>query len=146
MRIRIACRRNSRNTQGYVYIYGAEITVNYAVPIYHNITTVLNKIGKGDGTIDPEAGTYRYLDESSFRLSIHPTNDSFKVKVTDNGTDITSSLVKELIPTGGTASAIIASDGYSCDSSLTNESSFSSAVGNGSDTSQNITTNGYASG
>lgn len=30
--IRINCRRNSRNTTGYMYIYGAEIEINYTTP------------------------------------------------------------------------------------------------------------------
>ncbi len=36
--IRINCRRASRNTTGYMYIYGAEILVDYTVPVHYNIT------------------------------------------------------------------------------------------------------------
>lgn len=35
--IRINCRRASRNTTGYMYIYGAEILVNYTIPVYYDI-------------------------------------------------------------------------------------------------------------
>lgn len=37
--IRINCRRASRNTTGYMYIYGAEIEVNYSLP--YTITTAI---------------------------------------------------------------------------------------------------------
>lgn len=36
--IRINCRRANKNTTSYVYIYGAEILVDYTVPIYHNVS------------------------------------------------------------------------------------------------------------
>lgn len=35
--IRINCRRASRNTTGYMYIYGAEILVDYTVPVYYDV-------------------------------------------------------------------------------------------------------------
>lgn len=36
--IRINCRRANRNTTGYVYIYGAEILVDYTIPTYHTVS------------------------------------------------------------------------------------------------------------
>lgn len=36
--IRINCRRASRYTTSYVYIYGAEILVDYTVPTYYNVS------------------------------------------------------------------------------------------------------------
>ena len=36
--IRINCRRASRNTAAYMYIYGAEIEVTYTLPVYHSVT------------------------------------------------------------------------------------------------------------
>lgn len=36
--IRINCRRASRNTTSYMYIYGAEILVDYTVPVHYDIT------------------------------------------------------------------------------------------------------------
>ena len=35
--IRINCRRASSNTTGYMYIYGAEILVDYNVPVYYDV-------------------------------------------------------------------------------------------------------------
>ena len=36
--IRINCRRASKNTTSYMYIYGAEIEVTYTLPVYHSVT------------------------------------------------------------------------------------------------------------
>lgn len=36
--IRINCRRASRNTTSYMYIYGAEIEVDYTIPVYYDVT------------------------------------------------------------------------------------------------------------
>lgn len=36
--IRINCRRASRNTTSYMYIYGAEIEATYTLPVYHSVT------------------------------------------------------------------------------------------------------------
>ena len=82
--IRINCRRASRNTTGYMYIYGAEIEVNYTVPNPRTITTTLT----GNGSIDP-SGTETYYDGDEYNLSIIPTNSSDAVSATKNGTAIT---------------------------------------------------------
>lgn len=42
--IRINCRRASRNTTSYMYIYGAEILVDYTLPVYHTITVNGNNV------------------------------------------------------------------------------------------------------
>ena len=86
--IRINCRRASRNTAGYVYIYGAEIEVTYTVPDPRTITTTLS----GNGTINPSGTTTTY-DGEEFELTITPTDKSETVTATRDGTDITSQLV-----------------------------------------------------
>lgn len=86
--IRIDCRRASRNTTAYIYIYGAEIEVDYTVPDPCTITTTLS----GDGTISP-SGTTETYEDVEFELTITPTNKSDTVTVTNNGTDVTSELV-----------------------------------------------------
>lgn len=86
--IRINCRRSSRNTTSYVYIYGAEIEVIYTVPNPRSITTTLS----GNGTISP-SGTNTYYDGDEVELVITPTNKSDTVTATRDGTDITSQLV-----------------------------------------------------
>lgn len=86
--IRINCRRASRNTTSYIYIYGAEIEVDYTVPDPCTITSTLT----GDGTISP-SGAYNTYEGVEYELTITPTNKSDQVTVTNNGTDVTSQLV-----------------------------------------------------
>lgn len=86
--IRINCRRASKNTAGYVYIYGAEIEVDYTVPDPCTITSTLT----GNGTINPNGVTNTYKD-TEYKLTITPTNKSETVTITNNGVDVTSQLV-----------------------------------------------------
>lgn len=86
--IRINCRRASRNTAGYVYIYGAEIEVDYTIPVSCTITSTLT----GNGTISPSGATSMYEDEE-YTLTITPTDKSDTVTVTNNGIDVSSQLV-----------------------------------------------------
>lgn len=91
--IRVCCRRASRNTTSYVYIYGAEIEVTYTVPVSRTITTTL----LGEGTIDP-SGTISTYDGQEFELTITPTNKSSAVTATKNNVDITNDLVTHYVP------------------------------------------------
>ena len=81
--IRINCRRKSRNTTAYIYIYGAEIEVTYTVPTPRTITTSIS----GTGTISP-SGTTTVYDGDSFMLTINASNPTVK----DNNVDVTSQL------------------------------------------------------
>lgn len=84
--IRINCKRASQNTTGYMYIYGAEILVDYTIPTPYNITTV------GNGcTVSPSGTTVVYAG-NSFTVSIDAAS---KPTVTDNGVDVTNSLVEK---------------------------------------------------
>ena len=86
--IRINCRRSSKNTTSYIYIYGAEIEVTYTVPDPATVTSTLT----GNGTISP-SGTYSTYDGEEYTLTITPTDKSETVTATQDGTDITSQLV-----------------------------------------------------
>lgn len=86
--IRINCRRASRNTTGYMYIYGAEIEVTYTVPDPRTITSTLS----GDGTISPSGAITSY-DGEEYELTITPTTKTDTVTATQDGVDITSQLV-----------------------------------------------------
>lgn len=86
--IRINCRRSSRNTTAYFYIYGAEIEVTYTLPTPRTITTSVS----GNGTINP-SGTNTFYDGDEITLTINPTNKSDQVTATRDGADITSQLV-----------------------------------------------------
>lgn len=137
--IRINCRRASRNTTSYVYIYGAEIEVNYTVPTSRTITTTLS----GEGTIDPSGTTSTY-DDQEFELTITPTDKTASVSATYNGTDITSQLVAH----GTETSASTVLGNYTLVSGGFNgsgESYFSGIEGNGENAST-TTSNYYSSG
>lgn len=86
--IRINCRRASKNTTGYVYIYGAEILVDYTAPDPAVITSSI----VGNGTISP-SGTYSTYVGQTYLLTITPDDISEDVTVTKNGVDVTSELV-----------------------------------------------------
>lgn len=79
--IRINCRRASRNTTSYMYIYGAEILVDYTIPVHHNIT--INNSTSATVTAtdsNPLEGTDVEIRSSTIS----------GITVTDNGTDVTS--------------------------------------------------------
>lgn len=137
--IRINCRRSSRNTTAYLYIYGAEIEVEYTVPNPRTITTTLS----GDGAISP-SGSNTYYDGDDFELTITPTDKSAEVSVTKDGADVTSQLVAHYA--GGTEEAVLGS--YTLVSGSFNgqgASYFSGLVGNGADAAT-TSTNYYSGG
>lgn len=81
-------RRSSRNTTGYLYCYGAEILVNYTIPVYHSVTSSVDQ----DATLSSTSASV--LEGDSFILDIYPNDQSTApVSVTDNNTDVTSQLV-----------------------------------------------------
>ena len=89
--IRINCRRSSRNTTGYMYIYGAEIEVTYTVPVYHSVT-ITNSTSAAVTASDsnPLEGT-----------DVTIMSDTISgIAVTDNGTDVTSQFVHHSGTTG----------------------------------------------
>ena len=96
--IRLVIRRSSRNTQGYLYIYGAEINVDYTVPNPRTITSTLS----GNGSINPSGNTTKY-DGDEYTLTITPSDTSNPVTVTNNGTNVTEDLVEH--HTGGTSTS-----------------------------------------
>lgn len=138
--IRINCRRASRNTTGYLYVYGAEIEVNYTVPNPATVTSTLS----GDGTIVPSGATSTY-DDAEYELTITPTNKSDTVTVKKNGVDVTDQLVAHYAG-GGTETCDLGT--YSLVSGGFNGSGasyFQGIVGNGVDASK-TTSNYYSSG
>lgn len=103
--IRINCRRNSRNTQATFNIYGAEILVEYTVPVPYDIIT------SGSGCTVKPSGTTTVYNGDSFTLTIDA--DSLPT-VIDNNVDVTDKVVEkigDITPTISTASG--ASYGYS---------------------------------
>ena len=112
--IRINCRRASKNTTSYMYIYGAEIEVDYTLPVSATVTSTLT----GSGTISPSGATSTYEGEE-YTLTITPTNKSDAVTATKNGVDITDQLVAHgtgntvgIVPSDVTTSGIQSGSSY----------------------------------
>lgn len=134
--IRINCRRASRNTTSYVYIYGAEILVDYTVPDPCVITSTLT----GDGTINPNGITNTY-ENVEYELTITPTNKSDTVTVTNNGADVTNQLVAH-----GTGQTLTLSATDVTTSGIQSGSSYAEyAIGHTAESPYSSTSNMYAS-
>ena len=112
--IRINCRRSSRNTTGYMYIYGAEIEVTYTVPVYHSVTIT-----------NSTSATVTASDSNPLEgTDVTIMSDTISgIMVTDNGTDVTSQFVHHSGTTG--------------EYSITNRGSYGFALSNGYYVSQN---------
>lgn len=112
--IRINCRRSSRNTTGYMYIYGAEIEVTYTVPVYHSVTIT-----------NSTSATVTASDSNPLEgTDVTIMSDTISgIAVTDNGTDVTSQFVHHSGTTG--------------EYSITNRGSYGFALSNGYYVSQN---------
>ena len=136
--IRINCRRSSRNTTAYYYIYGAEIEVDYTMPVSATVTSTLS----GDGTISPSGATSTY-EGAEYELTITPTNKSETVTATKDGVDITSELVAH-----GAGSTITATPEDVTTSSIQSGSSYAEyCIGYSAESpsSSGTTSNMYAS-
>lgn len=135
--IRINCRRASRNTTAHVYIYGAEILVDYTVPDPCTITSTLT----GSGTIDP-SGAYATYVGREYELTITPANSSDTVTVTHDGTDVTSQLVAH--GTEQNTSRVLGTFDLVSGSFNSGKSWFEGRVGEGHDTTDTTTSNYYS--
>lgn len=134
--IRINCRRSSRNTTAYIYVYGAEIEVTYTIPDPRTITTSVS----GNGTISP-SGTNTYYDGNEVEVVITPTNKSDTVTATRDGVDITSQLVAH----GAGSSVDFTANDVSTYSISSGSSYAQYAVGQSADDPYSSTSNMYAS-
>lgn len=112
--IRINCRRSSRNTTAYVYIYGAEIEVTYTVPVYHDVT-----ITNGTSATVTASDTHP-LEGTDVEIM---SDTMSGIRVTDNGADVTSQFVQKTQTTA--------------DYEIVNEGSYGFALSNGYYVSQN---------
>lgn len=91
IRLRLLGVRSSTNQTSYLYIYGANVTVNYSISgTEYEVTTSLTT--NVDLTIDPSGLTNVFQGESySVRLD---GSDISNLTVTDNNVNVTSSLVR----------------------------------------------------
>lgn len=79
--IRINCRRASRNTTSYVYVYGAEIEVTYTVPVYYDVTI------NNDTSATVTASDTNPLEGTDVTIRSDTISG---ITIKDNGTDVTS--------------------------------------------------------
>lgn len=135
--IRINCRRASRNTAAYMYIYGAEIEVEYTVPNPRTITTTL----VGNGTIDP-SGTQTMYDGDEYNLVVEPTNPNDTVTATKDGATIT---LTQHIGGETTEQNVLGEYTFVSGGFNSGESWFEGRVGHGYDTDNTTTSNYYSS-
>ena len=137
--IRINCRRNSRNTTGYMYIYGAEILVDY----FAEEATVTSSL-TGNGTINPNGTTSTYVG-MDYDLTIVPDVITDEITVIHDGIDVSSQVVAHYPDSGGTISSPLGA--FTLVSGSFNSSGstyFQGLVGKGVDAS--TTTSNYYSG
>ena len=132
---------SNTSTDATFSIYGATLTVSYTIQGYmYTITSSSNVSGI---TTDPSTQEVFQGGEATVRIDGSSLNN---VVVTDNGTDVTSSLVQHTMPSGGTASTVLGS--YSLVSGGFNGSGatyFSGLNGKGVDNTK-TTSNYYSSG
>ena len=79
--IRLNCRRSSRNTTSYMYIYGAEILVDYTIPVHHSVT--INNSTSATVT----ASDTNPLEGTDVEIR---ANTISGLTIKDNGVDVTS--------------------------------------------------------
>lgn len=79
--IMVYVRRSSRNTTGYFYCYGAEILVDYTIPVYHNVTVANNT----SATVTANPTSVLEGDSSTI------TSDTLSnITITDNNVNVTN--------------------------------------------------------
>lgn len=83
--IRINCRRASRNTTSYMYIYGAEIEVDYTIPVHHSVTI------SNSTSATVTASDSNPLEGTDVEIK---SNTLSGITVKDNGTDVTAQFVQ----------------------------------------------------
>ena len=142
-RLRFGGKKANSNNSGYIYFYGATLSVTYVLQgTEYEITSTLAT--DAVDSIDPAGQTY-VVEGNDYELSIYADSiDNFIVE--DNGVDVTSSLVQHQAISGGTASTVLGT--YTLVSGSFNSSAasyFQGLVGKGIDNTK-TTSNYYSSG
>ena len=128
LRIRFGGTKASNQNTGYIYFYGADLTINYTVSgTAYEITAALatNNVD----SISP-AGYTEVFQGETYELTINADSID-NITVEDNGVDVTNQLVRHTSSPGGTLSKTAASftTGFSGGSSM-NFYTSSSSTGN----------------
>ncbi len=87
IRLYISATHNASTSSAYLYLYGADVTINYTLPPSYNITASSTASGV---TVEPASQTAYQGQSASVTL-----NTNSGIIVTDNGNDVTSQLVQQ---------------------------------------------------
>lgn len=86
--IRINCRRASRNTTSYVYIYGAEILVDYTMPVHHTVSTSIT-----GGTLrSPTTASATISGGANYEITFNGNLGYALSSMTVNGVEVTPTI------------------------------------------------------
>lgn len=124
-------KRSNRNTTGYFYCYGAEIEVDYTIPVYHTVTLSNNTSAQASiSDANPVEG-------DDVIVSIDTLNN---IVVKDNNVDVTNQFVQ------GATETISKTAESQTHSGIQSGSSYAEyAIGNTAEDPYNSTSNMYAS-
>ena len=90
VRLYISATHNKSTNSGYVYLYGADVTVTYTQGTPRTITASSTATGV---TVQPSSQTV--YSGSGATVEIHGASSTSSIVVTDNNTDVTSQLVQK---------------------------------------------------
>lgn len=86
--IRINCKRNNKKTRATFNIYGAEILVDYTIPVYHSVS--FNNTSSV--SISPST-TQSVIEGNDLTIQINTSNKN-AIRVSDNNVDVSSQVVQ----------------------------------------------------
>ena len=86
IRLYISATHNASTSSCYLYLYGADVTINYTLPTAYTVTASSSASGV---TVEPSSQSVYEGSSASVTL-----NRNTNIIVTDNGTDVTSQLVQ----------------------------------------------------
>lgn len=141
IRIRATATRGTSNTSrsAYIYFYGADLTINYSVS-GTAYTVVANSL-ISEITVSPDSQEWLEGESAEVRFDGSSIND---ILVTDNDTDVTSSLVQHTVVNSGSVSKVAVS--YDTGGSINSGSQYASyPVGYSADNPHEYTSNMYSS-
>ena len=116
IRLHISATHNASTSSAYLYLYGADVTINYTLPTAYNITASSSASGV---TVEPASQSVYQGQSASVTL-----NKNTNITVTDNNVDVTSQLVAT--PLSGTIDVI---PNACVDSTFTTDSSYPTSNG-----------------
>lgn len=101
IRLYVSGTHNASTDNGYIYFYGADVTVNYNVSgIAYTITAISNV---DNVTVTP--ATQELMEGEDTIVAIYGVSDLNDINITDNDIDVSDQLIHKQLPASGTVSA-----------------------------------------